>query len=363
MKGPRGRHQAIPVPESDRWMQVWGTAAVRSGWRDAEPATYQSQASTTRTIANINDRSASVSRGDRSAYQKFRYHDLCGCSGAIAISVSLYNVSVCEDMPTRQFGGGAMAWLKVERDRHGVGLLTIDNPARLNTLNTAVMTDLIAAVERLGRDPELRVVILRGAGERAFIGGADIFEMANLEPATARAFITLVHQSCDAFRCLPVPVIARIQGYAFGAGVELAAACDMRVASMDAQFAMPEVRLGVPSVVEAALLPQLIGWGRTRQWLLTGDRIDAATALAWGLVENVVPADQLDAAVERLVESILASGPHAVRLQKALITDWENMSLRQAIRRGIDRFAEAWDTDEPRRLMHAFVQRQRERRG
>ncbi len=179
-----------------------------------------------------------------------------------------------------------MSWVSVQRDVRGVAVVTIDNPAKLNTLNTPVMTDLIAAVELLGTDATLRAVVLRGAGERAFIGGADINEMAGLEPASARAFITLVHRSCDVFRRLPVPVIARIQGYVFGAGVEVAAACDMRVASIDARFGMPEVRLGVPSVVEAALLPQLIGWGRTRQWLLTGDTIDAATAQAWGLVEG-----------------------------------------------------------------------------
>ena len=255
-----------------------------------------------------------------------------------------------------------MVWTSVERDERGVGILTVENEAKLNTLNTAVMTELIAAVEQLGRDPALRAVVLRGAGERAFIGGADIREMAALNPRTARAFITLVHWSCDALRRLPVPVIARIQGYAFGAGVELAAACDMRVASVDAVFGMPEVRLGVPSVVEAALLPQLIGWGRTRQLLLTGNRIDATTALSWGLVENVVPVDQLDAAVRGLLEAILASDPRAVRLQKALITDWENLPLSQAVQRGIDRFVEAWDTDQPQRLMAAFEQRQRERR-
>jgi enoyl-CoA hydratase/carnithine racemase len=242
-------------------------------------------------------------------------------------------------------------------------VLTIDNAAKLNTLNTAVMTDLIAAVEQLAGDRTLRVVILRGAGERAFIGGADINEMAGLEPESARAFITLVHRSCDVFRRLPVPVIAGIQGYVFGAGVEVAAACDMRVASTHAQFGMPEVRLGVPSVVEAALLPQLIGWGRTRQWLLTGDRIDATTAASWGLVETVVPPDQLDAAVERLVASILASGANAVRLQKVLIAEWEDLPLPQAIQRGIERFAEAWQNDEPRLLMGEFVRQQQARRG
>jgi enoyl-CoA hydratase/carnithine racemase len=255
-----------------------------------------------------------------------------------------------------------MGWVSVQQDERGIAILTIDNAAKLNTLNTAVMTDLIAAAEQLAADRTLRAVILRGAGERAFVGGADINEMAGLQPGSARAFITLVHRSCDVFRRLPVPVIARIQGYVFGAGVELAAACDMRVASTDAQFGMPEVRLGVPSVVEAALLPQLIGWGRTRQWLLTGDRIDAVTASSWGLVETVVPPDQLDAAVERLVGSILASGANAVRLQKALISEWEDLPMRQAIQRGIERFAEAWQSDEPRLLMGEFVRQQRARR-
>ena len=256
-----------------------------------------------------------------------------------------------------------MAWVNVQRDVRGVAVVTIDNPAKLNTLNTPVMSDLVAAVERLGADETLRAVVLRGAGERAFIGGADINEMANLEPASARDFITLVHRSCDVFRRLPVPVIARIKGYVFGAGVEVAAACDMRVASSDARFGMPEVRLGVPSVVEAALLPQLIGWGRTRQWLLTGDTIDAATARAWGLVEEVVPAQQLDSAVEHLLESILESGPRAVRLQKALITDWEDLPLRQAVQRGIDSFVDAWESEEPRQLMAAFGARRRARKG
>jgi enoyl-CoA hydratase len=187
--------------------------------------------------------------------------------------------------------------------------------------------------------------------------------MAGLDAASARAFITLVHRCCDALRRLPVPVIARIQGYVFGAGVEVAAACDMRVAAFGSQFGMPEVRLGIPSVVEAALLPGLIGWGRTRQMLLTGDTIDAATAHAWGLVEEVVPAELLGEAVERLVASIAASGPHAIRLQKALITAWENLPLREAVERGIDSFASAWQTDEPRRMMAAFLVQRSARRG
>jgi enoyl-CoA hydratase/carnithine racemase len=243
-----------------------------------------------------------------------------------------------------------------------VAVVTIDNAAKLNTLNTPLMTDLIAEGERLANDEALRAVVLRGAGERAFVGGADIDEMAGFDGVAARRFITLVHRSCEVFRRLPVPVIARIQGYALGAGVELAAACDMRIAGSGAQFAMPEVRLGIPSVVEAALLPQLIGWGRTRRWLLTADAIDAPTAQSWGLIDDIAPPEQLDATIEQRLEQILAAGPRAVRLQKSLISRWEELPLAQAVERGIDCFALAWQVDEPRRMMQDFLNRRRERR-
>src|SRR6185503_218248 len=106
-----------------------------------------------------------------------------------------------------------------------------------------------------------RVVVLTGAGERAFIGGADINEMAELDEESARVFISQLHEACAALRNLPVPVIARISGYCLGAGLEIAASCDLRVAADHSTFGMPEVRVGIPSVIEAALLPRLIGWG------------------------------------------------------------------------------------------------------
>jgi enoyl-CoA hydratase len=252
--------------------------------------------------------------------------------------------------------------IEITRDTRGVACITIANAAKLNTLNRAVMTTLIDAVEALADEPSLRAVILRGAGTRAFIGGADITEMATLNATSAREFITVVHRSCDVFRRLPVPVIARIQGYVLGAGLEVAAACDMRVAASDATFGMPEVRIGIPSVVEAALLPQLIGWGRTRELLLTGDTIDAVTAERWGLVEQVVPPDALDAAVERRVAAILACGPRAISAQKALIRAWENLPMRDAIARGIDSFAASWDSDEPARMMGGFLDAMRRRK-
>src|SRR5215467_9114845 len=188
--------------------------------------------------------------------------------------------------------------------------LTIDNAAKLNSLNRVLMAEIIEAAGALSADPELRLAIVTGAGERAFVGGADISEIAALDRDSARDFITLVHRCCDAFRRLPVPVIARIDGYALGAGLELACACDLRVASDRALFGMPEVRIGIPSVVEAALLPKLIGQGRARRLLLTGETINAAEALAWGLVDLVAPPAALDEAVEILARPILAAGPN-----------------------------------------------------
>lgn len=236
-----------------------------------------------------------------------------------------------------------------------VARLTIDNASKLNSLNRALMAEIITAADGLATDPQLRVVVLTGAGERAFVGGADIREIAALDRESAREFITLVHRCCDAFRRLPVPVIARIDGYALGAGLELACACDLRVASGRALFGMPEVRIGIPSVVEAALLPKMIGQGRARRLLLTGETIGAAEALAWGLVDVVAAPEALDQAVENLAEPILAAGPNAIRLQKSLILDWEELPTAAAVQRGVDYFVSAYDTDEPARMAGAML--------
>ena len=241
--------------------------------------------------------------------------------------------------------------------------LVIDNAGKLNSLDRALMGEIIATVEALAADPQLRLLIVTGAGERAFIGGADIGEIAALDRDTARGFITTVHRCCDSFRRLPVPVIARIDGYALGAGLELACACDLRVASERSIFGMPEVRIGIPSVVEAALLPKLIGQGRARRLLLTGETIGAAEALDWGLLDLVAPPAALDEAVETLTRAILAGGPHAIRLQKSLILDWEELSTSAAIERGIDCFVSAFDTDEPSRMASAMRAKLRTRRG
>jgi enoyl-CoA hydratase/carnithine racemase len=247
-----------------------------------------------------------------------------------------------------------------QREQGTVAFVTLDNQAKLNTLNRALMTEFVAAAVSLSAIDDLRAVVLSGAGERAFIGGANIPEMAALDKDSARDFITLVHQTCDCLRRCPVPVIARIDGFALGAGLEVAVSCDLRIATERARFGMPETKVGIPSVVEAALIPRLIGGGRARELLMLGEIVDARTALSWGLVERVVAPDALDAEIEKVLAALFAAGAQAVRLQKALMREWENLPADRAIAAGIDAFARAYDTDEPKRLMAAFLNRKRD---
>jgi enoyl-CoA hydratase len=248
------------------------------------------------------------------------------------------------------------------RREAGIATISIDNPARLNCLGLAQITGFIDAVTALADDPDLRVLVVTGEGDRAFIGGANLHELAALDPPKSRDFLTLIHRMCKVLRDLPVPVIARVNGFCLGAGLELMAACDMHIASDNAMFGMPEVKIGLPSVVEAALLPQLIGWGRTKLLLYTGDNIDARTALEWGMVEKVVPAAELDTALAEWTRSIVESGPRAIRLQKELIREWEAMPVNDAIEAGIRCIVRAYQTDEPTRMVGEALQRLKARR-
>ena len=246
-----------------------------------------------------------------------------------------------------------------KRDAGHVAHVTVNNPDKRNALGIAGKKQLAAAFRKLGRDKTLRVAVLTGAGERSFMAGADIAEMKGLTPRQAHEVHSWVHRACEAIRALPVPVIARVNGYCFGAGMELAAACDMRIGVTTARFGMPEVRFGIPSGMEACLLRQLIGWGKTRELVYTGDHIDAAEAYRCGFLEKLVEPAALDTGVERWVSSILAAGPRAIRLQKKLVRDWERMTIAQAVQAGIRACTAARRTDEPRRLKAAFLARKK----
>ncbi len=223
--------------------------------------------------------------------------------------------------------------------------IVLARPEKLNALCEALLDELTAAVDGLSSDVGLGCVVISGAG-RAFSSGADLNDLARIDSSNAEAFIRCLHGACRAVRDCPVPVIARIDGPCLGGALELAASCDMRAASSRSSFAMPEVRLGLPSVIEAALLPRLVGWGRTSELLFTGRTMSAEEALGAGLVEAVAAPDDLADVVNRWVEDILDAGPRAIRAQKKLMREWECSGIDAAIEAGVESFRETWRHDE-----------------
>lgn len=255
--------------------------------------------------------------------------------------------------PARTLCHAAMEWDK----SLGVATITIQHAGSLNLLSTPVIRDLRRAFEALGSNEALRAVVLRGTGDKAFVAGADIHEMRALDPAKALTFIDGLRALCESVRHCPVPVIARLPGWTLGGGLELAAACDIRIASNRAQFGMPEVKVGIPSIIHAALLPRLLGQARANWLLLTGENIDAAQALSWALVDAVVPPDRLDDEVARMARHFAGLGSAVLRQQKRLLREWQSCDLEAAIAGGVDEFASAFATGEPQRFMKAFIER------
>jgi enoyl-CoA hydratase len=242
-----------------------------------------------------------------------------------------------------------------KRSAGNVAYVTVDNALHRNRLGKEGKQQLIDAFRALAGDDELRVAVLTGAGDKSFIAGSDIKEMRDQDGEGQRDVSTKTHYACDAIRRLPVPVIARINGYCFGSGMELAASCDMRVAVHGAKFGMPEVKFGIPSGMEACLLPLLMGWGKARELVLTGEHIDADEAYRTGFLEKLVAVDALDATVEKWVAAICESGARAVRIQKELVREWERLPIAEAVQVGIQAMVRSRETDEPKRLMQAFI--------
>lgn len=242
-----------------------------------------------------------------------------------------------------------------------IGTLTIKNGTAMNLLDGATVQELSSTIRDLANNPDLRALVIRGDGDRAFVGGVNLKEVPAMTPRGAVAFISRLAELCEAVRDFPAPTIARIPGWCLGGGLEFAAACDIRVGATMAQFGMPEVRMGLPSVIHANLLPRLIGEGRTRWFLLTGALIDGKKALDWGFLTEAVELKDLDAAVDQVIADLLASAPQAVRTQKALLQAWEDTALERGIKESIAAFGRSFETGEPAECIRRFFASKKKR--
>lgn len=237
----------------------------------------------------------------------------------------------------------------------GVATVSIENAGSLNILSTPVINGLLEALAWVEKNSDVRVVIMRGHGDKAFVGGADIKEMAALDHQSASVFIDTLRQLCEAVRVLRMPVVARIPGWTLGGGLEFALCCDLRIASAAAKLGMPEVKVGIPSVIHASLMPRLIGKSRATWLLLTGEIIDAQQGLSWGLLDKVVALDTLDAEVNRVADGLAMLGPKVLAQQKRMMREWEDETIETSIRNSIGEFAAAFQTGEPQHYMGTFL--------
>jgi enoyl-CoA hydratase len=236
-----------------------------------------------------------------------------------------------------------------------VAVVTVNRPKKLNALNAATLRELGEAFPALAADGA-RAIVLTGAGEKAFVAGADIEELAGLTPAAAQAHAALGQRAFDAIERLGVPVVAAINGFALGGGCELAMACTLRLAADTARFGQPEVNLGLtPGFAGTQRLPRLVGRGRALEILLTGDMLSAARAYEIGLVNRVVPAADLSAAAMTLAQALAAKAPLAVRYILDAVTRGADMPLAEAQHLESVTFGLAAATDDMREGTRAFL--------
>ena len=244
---------------------------------------------------------------------------------------------------------------KISIAANGVAHVKLEGGGPLNIISSGTALGMAAQLRDLAKNSELRAVVITGSGEKTFVGGADIKELARLSPASARVFISALHELCEAVRDLPVPSICALQGWCIGVGLELAASCDIRIAADSTRFVMPEVRIGIPSVIQGAFLSRLIGEGRARWMMITGEHIDAEKAERWGLVTEVVPQAGLSAAAEQMAASIAELSSSGMRAQKRVLRTSEAPHLDGAMMHSIEIFGTAYESEDPARAMGAFL--------
>lgn len=242
----------------------------------------------------------------------------------------------------------------------GIGFITINRPQVLNALNKETMVELKEAVRVIGNDSDIKVVIVTGSGQKSFVAGADISEMQGMSALEGREWGKYSQEVFNEIENLSQPVIAAVNGYALGGGCELAMSCDIRIAAENAKFGQPEVLLGViPGFAGTQRLPRLVGKGRAKELLFTGKQIDAAEACRIGLVNSIVPLDQLIDTATAMAALIMERGPVAVKLCKAAVNEGLDMDFEsgQAYEREV--FGLCFATDDQKEGMRAFVEKRK----
>lgn len=243
--------------------------------------------------------------------------------------------------------------------RGRVAIVTVNRPDKLNALNIATRRDILAAFDELERDDEVRVVVITGAGEKAFIAGADISEFAGMTAISQRS-VMKGRRAFDAVEDFPKPVIAMINGFALGGGCELALACDIRVASSKARLGQPEIKLGIiPGGGGTQRLTRLIGEGKAMELMLTGDMLSAEEAHRWGLVNHVFEPEELEAKTMEIANKIADMSPVALAMAKASVKNAARMNLREGLDSEVDLFALCFSSEDKEEGVKAFLEKRK----
>jgi enoyl-CoA hydratase len=244
--------------------------------------------------------------------------------------------------------------------QENIAWLTFNRPEALNALNTEVNLALTDCLNRAEADPEVRVIILKGSGNKAFVAGADIKEMMTMSAMEAREHAIRAKKVTDTIWNLKKPVIAAIQGFCLGGGLEYALACDLRIATENAKFGLPEINLGImPGGAGTQRLARLVGLTKAKELCLTGGMIDAGQAMTFGILNAVCPQDNLLSEAAALAKKIASKSPHAVTLIKSSINKGTEMDLESAALFEIDCFGLCFSTDEQKLGMQAFVSKKK----
>jgi enoyl-CoA hydratase len=240
-----------------------------------------------------------------------------------------------------------------------ISILTINRPDKRNALNQATRDEILYALDTLQASPESRVLVITGAGDKAFIAGADIGEFAGKTAITQREAMK-GRRAFDAVEDFPKPVVAMINGFCLGGGMELALACDIRIASDNAKLGQPEINLGIiPGGGGTQRLTRLVGEGKSMELILTGDLIDAAEAKNLGLVNDVVPAGELRSRVMALAGRIAEKSPVALRMAKEAVKEAARTNLREGLERETDLFGLCFSSEDKEEGVRAFLEKRK----